>query len=104
MQIQLSEETKPQHTESMEAILDSLSVQDRKLIESLPYDATVYSDDNRYFLDKVEDGYILIDWEELDPPEGSPGAVEIPHEVVMAETRELARSLMEKKEGASVSR
>jgi hypothetical protein len=28
-----------------------------------------------------------IDWDELDPPEGSPDAEEIPHEVVMAEIR-----------------
>lgn len=32
-------------------------------------------------------GYLFdpIDWDELDPPEGSPGAVEIPHDVVVAQ-------------------
>src|SRR5690348_3759894 len=32
------------------------------------------------------DGYLYdLNWDELDPPEGDPGAEEIPHEVVMAE-------------------
>ncbi len=49
----------------------------------------MHNSNERYYLDECEGGgHILIDWDELDPPEGSPGAVEIPHTEVFAQIYE----------------
>ncbi len=57
-----------------------MSVQTSGSSPTLPI---VHTSNDRFYLDECEGGgYILIDWDELDPPEGSPGAVEYSDEEV----------------------